>query len=204
MEVEQPEGQLKNLSDPFDLESDPYLARGPTGTFHCKKCLTTHPTEANYIIHRNGRRHKAAIDRSKKYQDLAAVQRKTGRQRAEADATHEKQSDEGLPMPKYTVDKVYDASASLWTIKVTTWYPGSESMPTYRLMSVHEQKVDESKDPHFMFLAIGCIGFKTIALRVPNSTFINKDTIYTSWHDGMYVLLFVYSENTQNLRIATR
>ncbi|KNH06066.1 hypothetical protein XU18_3003 [Perkinsela sp. CCAP 1560/4] len=209
MDIEEARTELEcaSSSDPFNLSTDPYLARGPTGTFHCKKCLTTHPTEANYLIHREGRRHKAAIDRSRKYQELATAQKSGSLAKRPHTESHESHDLDGLldiKAPSYEVVKVNDPSIDGWTIRVILSYANSENRPVYRLISMHEQKVEKNKDLRYMFLVVGCVSFRNVALKIPNSPRINRNTIHTTWEDGKFSLLFSYHTNDQHLAILTQ
>lgn len=53
---------LKSLAM-VDVSKDPYIMKNHLGTYDCRLCMTTHPTESNYLSHRTGKRHTAGLAR---------------------------------------------------------------------------------------------------------------------------------------------
>eukprot|EP00166_Cyanidium_caldarium_P000258 ctg_1101.g360 len=53
---------------------DEYALRNRFGAIECKLCLTVHPSEANYLVHTKGRRHRVSVAR----REEGGRQRRTG------------------------------------------------------------------------------------------------------------------------------
>lgn len=55
-----------------DLENDPYVIRNQLGMLECRLCLTTHVSEASYISHLGGRKHRMGLERRQELENRGA------------------------------------------------------------------------------------------------------------------------------------
>jgi hypothetical protein len=69
---------------------DAYALRNRLGAIECKLCQTVHPSEANYLVHTRGRRHRQAV---KRREERVAKPRTLGSGRLRSKATPKQSSD---------------------------------------------------------------------------------------------------------------
>ena len=129
------------------------------GQFECKLCLTTHLTEANYLAHTQGRRHK---------QNLAKR------------AFQESQDQTFIPLPKakpiirktikigrpaYTLRKQRDPGTKQYSLLIQISYPKIKEgvQPRFRIMSAYEYgQDDERKDFQYASILFVFFSYKFI------------------------------------------
>ena len=186
--------------------TDPYMARGPSGTYHCKKCLTTHASEANYLIHVEGRRHKTNVDRSKKMEETAEQQRRVlqsmqAAKRGTSSQAAKPPKYSNAPAPQCKVVKFFEPVTEQCTVCITISFTLIKpiSRPVHRVMSAYEQQKEQPPDSRFLYLLVACEPYRTIAIKLPNNSSLNRKSLQTHWKDNStYVLTVLYDRSSNS------
>ena len=160
--------RLKQLAmQSIDLNKDPYFMRNHLGSFECKLCGTTHPTEGNYLHHTQCKRHQhylaKRIAKDKRDAGEGSVNRAPTRKRVQVRKTIK------IGRPGYKVLKQYKPETGQKGLTFELVYPDIEQglRPRHRLMSSFEQTVGP-KDPQFQYILFAGEPYETVGFRIPN------------------------------------
>jgi len=175
--------RVMNADD--DLAKDPHLARGAGGQYHCKVCITTHPTEANYKVHREGKRHKMNVQRQEESAKRATQQRQdaiASQQNPQApERSRVLKVPSNAPLPSHNVLKYSDPAVGKRAVCITVQVPNvpAGASPSHRLMNSHEQRV-EPVNPKVLYLLVACEPYKTVGFKIPTQG-LEQQNITTHW-----------------------
>lgn len=165
-EIDQRE-RLKQLAmQSIDLNKDPYFMRNHLGSFECRLCGTTHPTEGNYLHHTQCKRHQRFLAKriAREKQENNTAPGLSSVNRTEVRKTIK------IGRPGYKVVKTFDTSKKQKGLSFEILYPDmlSGCQPRHRIMSAFEQTVGP-KDSQYQYLVFAGEPYETIAFRIPNA-----------------------------------
>ena len=154
----------------IDISKDPYIMRNHLGSFECRLCLTSHPSEANYLSHTQGKKHQINLQRRmvKEERDsnvIPAPKLKMPKRRRPK-----------IGRPGYRVLKQKDPETNQRSLLFEIEYPEilEKLEPKYRIMSCFEQR-KEIPNEKYQYILFAAEPYETVGFKVPN-----KELDYTS------------------------
>ncbi|KAG0431318.1 Pre-mRNA-splicing factor sap62 [Dictyocoela muelleri] len=163
----------KLLIETHDLSNDPYYKINSIGKIECQLCLTTHNSEYNYIVHKQGYKHQLRCN--KKYDSVIKKD-----------------------IPKYRCFKIHDRNSDRQGYQIRVSYPDALFQPSFKFLGAEdllkngnkfifkedshrkdlndknlnkEEMIDKkykSNYQDFQYLVIACNGFESIGFKIQN------------------------------------
>ena len=147
----------------IDISKDPYIMRNHLGTFECRLCLTSHPSESNYLSHTQGKKHQLNLQRrmEKEERDSTVIQAPRMKM--------PKRRRPRIGRPGYKVLKQKDPETNQRSLLFEIGYPDiiEKIEPAYRIMSCYEQK-KEIPDNNYQYILFAAEPYETIGFKIPN------------------------------------
>jgi splicing factor 3A subunit 2 len=195
------------LFDSGGLSADPYLIRNHLGQFECKLCLSLHPSEANYMVHSEGRRHQENLAKRAARLEQQQMQTKlTANSASNRPTAVRPAASPSLGLPVYRLLKQYSSPLGQLSLLVQVSYPSAadDVQPRFRFMSAFEQKVEpvsyQDHRARYQYLVVSCSPYSNIAFRIPNRP-IERDpaTFLTEWNQQskLFTMQFYFKKDQE-------
>jgi splicing factor 3A subunit 2 len=159
--------RLRRLAlESIDLEKDPYIFKNHVGKFECRLCMTTHPNDASYLSHTQGKKHQTNLARraaeEQKEKKVPITDGKAGISGVRVKKTIK------IGRPGYKITKIRDPVTRQVGLLFQLKYPeiGTDVVPRYRFMSAFEQKVDPVQDRRFQYLLVAAEPYETCGFKI--------------------------------------
>jgi splicing factor 3A subunit 2 len=166
-------------AEAYDLKNDPYILRNHLGTYECKLCFTLHPSQENYVVHTQGKKHKDNLGkRIHRLNKDKGVITNTDKKHVEIKQTPR------IGKPGYQIYKQYDKSTGAHSLLFRLLYPDiTEGLrPRFRIVSSYEQKVATPSDD-YQYVVFAAEPYETVGMRIPNIPLDKtQDRFLTNWN----------------------
>lgn len=189
----------------LDLENDPYVIRGHSGTLSCKLCATTHTNEASYISHLGGKKHHLNLQYRRQLDEKA---QRRGVTALLSFLSVPKRSWTKIGRPAFTATKIRHPDTLQKGVLVVVKYPKATVEPTFRVMSRYELlakqqgQFGETYGENNQYLVVLAEPYDNICVIIPDfdvdtKSFDEKsDTYWWHWdqHTKEYYIQFFFKD----------
>eukprot|EP00924_Labyrinthula_sp_SR-Ha-C_P003828 augustus_masked-scaffold_3-processed-gene-6.56-mRNA-1 protein AED:0.03 eAED:0.03 QI:0/-1/0/1/-1/1/1/0/218 len=177
------ERQRKLAMETMDLSKDPYFIKNHHGVYECRLCTTLHKTEANYLAHTQGRKHRSALQ--KRAQREAQSANNDGRSFSQGEFTTSnfqvRKDVIKIGKPGYKCFKALEDGQNCLIFEILYPQITNQVKPLYRIMSPYEQQV-EDVNPDFQYLVFAAEPYQNIAFKIPNKPIDRRHgKLQTTW-----------------------